>query len=91
MTKLTTRSEQRTKATSQVLTETFDAVHDLGVDADAGRRESPLLEDVCALARAARDRCDVVEYDRQLRELAAVAIIDRAQLRTENPDLGGDC
>jgi hypothetical protein len=85
VTQLTTpSSEQRTEAVRQVLTETFDAVHDL----DADGRQPPMLEEAYVLARAAHERKDFVGLDEHLQAVITAAIVARAQLRIEHPDLG---
>jgi hypothetical protein len=85
VTQLTTpSSEQRTEAVRQVLTETFDAVHDLDVDG----REAPAVDEAYVLARAAHERKDFVGLDEHLKAVITAAIVGRAQLRIKHPDLG---
>jgi hypothetical protein len=77
--------EQSRDVVLKVVHETFDDVLDLG-DSDT---PAPVLDEEVTLARAACERNDVVELDDHLAKVATAAIVGRAQLRADNPDLGG--
>lgn len=84
MTTLTIRpGPQNREAVLKVLNETFDGVLDV---ADAQKPPTP-LDDSMALAQRADDRGDVFQLDRQLDTIAITAVIARAQLRADHPEL----
>lgn len=84
MTTLTIRpGRQNREAVLKVLNETFDGVLDV---ADAQKPPGP-LDDAMSLAQAADGRGDVIELDRHLDTIAITAVIARAQLRADNPEL----